>query len=175
MSGGCAIIGCTPICFPWGYDEEDENCVALKLLMLHQITALREQGIARFNVSMDCGAGLYAAEMLNGLRETDGDLEWICYIPYEEQAIKWIPELRERYFNALESCSKVITVTQHKTIGCEFAAYLAAIQYADTVFAIFDADNPKCEREANIVSVAKENGKMVIVLDPASIGQIMNR
>ncbi len=42
MTKTCDIIGCSPMCFPWGFDEEDEGCAALKLIliirkMLHSI------------------------------------------------------------------------------------------------------------------------------------------
>ena len=101
MTKTCAIIGCSPMCFPWGFDEEDEGCAALKLILINQISRLRSEGCTRFAVSMDCGAGLYATEILHGLKGLEEELETICYVPYEEQATKWTPELRDRYFNAL--------------------------------------------------------------------------
>ena len=62
ISKTCAIFACPPICFPWGYDEEDEGCAAMKLQLLNAITTLRTEGIERFNVVLDPGFGLYAAE-----------------------------------------------------------------------------------------------------------------
>ena len=85
MTKTCAIIGCSPMCFPWGFDEEDESCAALKLILINQISKLRGEGCTRFNISMDCGAGLYVAEILHGLKGSDEELETICYVPYEEQ------------------------------------------------------------------------------------------
>ena len=68
MTKTCAIIGCSPLCFPWGFDEEDEGCAALKLILMNRITRLRSEGCTRFTVSMDCGVGLYVAEILHGLK-----------------------------------------------------------------------------------------------------------
>lgn len=34
----CAILGSTPIDFPWGYDEEDERCHLMKLMLLQGIS-----------------------------------------------------------------------------------------------------------------------------------------
>ena len=45
MTKTCAIIGCSPMCFPWGYDEEDEGCAALKLILINQISRLRGGGL----------------------------------------------------------------------------------------------------------------------------------
>ena len=169
MTKTCAIIGCSPMCFPWGFDEEDEGCAALKLILINQITRMRGEGCTRFTVSMDCGVGLYAAEILHGLKESDDALETICYVPYEEQTTKWMPELRDRYFNALAACTEVVNVAYEKTVGCEFKAYLEAINEANTVIAVYDPENPRCERETAAAAVAEVLNKRVLVLDPKAI------
>ena len=169
MRDCCAIIGCSPMCFPWGFDEEDEGCAALKLMLLNRITKRRNEGCTRFAVSMDCGAGLYAAEILAGLRETDREIEFVCYVPCEEQATKWTPELRDRYFNALAACTEVVNVSYEKTVGCEFKAHLEAISAADTVIAVYDPDDPRCEREATAVAVAEWQSKRLFTIDPKTI------
>lgn len=166
MTKTCAIIGCSPMCFPWGFDEEDEGCVALKLILMNRITALRGEGCTRFAVSMDCGVGLYAAEILHGLKESAGALKTIYYVPYEEQATKWTPELRDRYFNALAACTVVVNVAYEKTVGCEFKAYLEAIKEADAVIAVYDPDDPRCEREAAAAAVAEMLNKQILTLVP---------
>ena len=169
MTKTCAIIGCSPMCFPWGFDEEDGGCAALKLILINQITRLRGEGCTRFAVSMDCGVGLYAAEILHGLKEPHDALETICYVPYEEQATKWTPELRDRYFNALAACTEVVTVAYDKTAGCEFKAHLETMKEADTLIAVFDPDNAHCEREAAVVAVAEMLNKQILTLDPKAI------
>ena len=169
MTKSCAIIGCSPMCFPWGFDEEDECCAALKLILMNRITRLRSEGCTCFHISMVCGVGLYAAEILHGLKASDEGLETICYVPYEEQATKWTPELRDRYFNALADCTEVVNMAYEKTVGCEFKAHLAAIKDADTVTAVYDPDNPRCEREAAAVTVAELLNKQILTLDPKAI------
>lgn len=34
MTKTCSIISCSPMCFPWGFDEEDEGCAVLKLILI---------------------------------------------------------------------------------------------------------------------------------------------
>ena len=169
MTKLCAIIGRTPMTFPWGFDEEDEVCVALKLMLMNRLTGYRSEGCTRFQISMDCGVGLYAAEIIHGLKESDGELEAVCYVPYEEQATKWTPELRDRYFNALAVCTEVVNVAYEKTVGCEFKAHLEAMKEAGTVIAVYDPDNPLCEREAAAAAVADLLNKQVLTLDPKAI------
>lgn len=94
----CAVMGQHPMRFPWGFDEEDDRCQKLKMELAQQIMVLRQRGVTQFLTACDCGVGLYAAEIVNGLRETaDQDLMLFCYTPHEEQATKWAPYLRGIY------------------------------------------------------------------------------
>ena len=132
----CGIIASAPLCFPWGFDEEDEGCVTLKLVLLHKITALRAEGIRSFVVAMDAGLGLYAAEIINALRENDPEMTLRCVVPYEGQATKWPPNLRERYFTELGKCSELAMVSTVETPGCRITALLNVIDAADLVLAV---------------------------------------
>jgi len=80
----CAVIGQPPMRFPWGFDEEDEGCNALKLALAQKIMELRQQSVTRFAVVADCGVGLYAGEIVNALRQSDDDLMLFVVTPYEE-------------------------------------------------------------------------------------------
>ena len=55
------------------------------------------------------------------------------------------------------------------SLGCEFKAHLEDMKEADTVIAVFDPDDPRCEREAAAVAVAKMLNKQVLTLDPKAI------
>ena len=127
------------------------------------------EGCTRFAVSMDCGVGLYAAEILHGLKGSDEELETICFVPYEEQATKWTSELRDRYFNALAGCTEVVNAAYEKTVGCEFKAHLEAMKEADTVIAVYDPEDPCCERGSAAVAVTEVLNKQVLALDPKAI------
>ena len=45
------------------------------------------------------------SDSINVLRDNDPKLMLFCVTPYEEQATKWTPELRERYFDMLIKCT----------------------------------------------------------------------
>ena len=134
----CAIIGQHPMRFPWGFDEEDSGCHNLKLALAQKIMELRQQGVTRFAVVADCGVGLYAGECVNALRLTDPDLMLFVVTPHEEQATKWAPYLRERYFKLLEDCTIMEAASLHKTPTCKYDAYRKIIDYADMVLAAYD-------------------------------------
>ena len=65
----CAVIGQHPLRFPWGFDEEDDGCCRMKLEMAQRIMELRQRGVTEFRVACDLGVGLYAAEIINILRD----------------------------------------------------------------------------------------------------------
>lgn len=136
----CAVLGQTPLSFPWGYDEEAEECRDMKLALAQQIMVLRQSGVTSFYVACDPGIGLYAAEIINVLREKDKDLQLFCVAPHEEQATKWTPQLRERYFAMLGGCTRIKMVALHSTPGAQLTAYKEIIEAADIVLAVCNPD-----------------------------------
>ena len=71
----------------------------------------------------------------------------------------------------MEICRGIIVKSPKcvKTVGGEFKAYLEAIKDADTVIAVYDPDDPCCEREAAAVTVAGMLNRQVITVDPKAI------
>ena len=139
----CAVMGQHPLRFPWGFDEEDDRCRKLKIELAQQIRVLCQEGVSQFLVACDCGVGLYAAEIINGLRAaTDHDLMLICYTPHEEQATKWAPYLRERYFDVLEKCTYISAVCEVGAPDAQLHAYKKIIDLADVVLCVYDTDIP---------------------------------
>ena len=132
----CAVIACPPSCFPWGYDEEDEACAAFKIKLYNQISILRTKGITQFLIAVDSGAGLYAAELIQSMRETDPVISYDCYVPYEEQAAKWAPELRNRYFAVFPDCRNEVIISPVHTVTCELETLIRAVDGADGVIAV---------------------------------------
>ena len=167
----CAIIGQNPMRFPWGFDEEDDRCRKLKMELAQQIMALRQSGVSQFLTACDCGVGLYAAEIVNGLRMTDRDLMLLCYTPHEEQATKWAPYLRERYFTMLEQCTLISAVCEVGAPDAQLHAYKKIIDLADVVLGVYDLESPAvgdAEDRALAYSVDTAH-KSVLMLDPIKL------
>ena len=165
----CAIIGQNPMRFPWGFDEEDDRCQKLKIELAQQIMVLRQRGVSQFLTACDCGVGLYAAAIVNGLRETtDQDLMLFCYTPHEEQATKWAPYLRERYFTMLEKCTLISAVCEVGAPDAQLQAYRKIIDLADVVLAVYDKDtSPTGGAEDSALAYAMDVArKPVLALAP---------
>ena len=165
----CAIIGQSPMCFPWGFDEEDDRCRKLKIELAQQIMVLCQSGVSQFLTACDCGVGLYAAEIVNGLRATtDHDLMLICYTPHEEQATKWAPYLRERYFTMLEKCTLISVVCEAGAPDAQLHTYKKIIDLADVVLAVYDRDTPPTgSAEDSALAYAMDTAnKPILIVDP---------
>lgn len=167
----CAVIGQSPMRYPWGFDEEDSGCRKMKIELAQQIMVLRQGGVSQFLVACDCGVGLYAGEIINGLRSAGSDLMLICYTPHEEQATKWAPYLRERYFDMLEKCTCLSAVCSAGTSGAQLQTYKKIIDLSDVVLYIYDLDGPAMG-DAEDLALAYAVGvahKAVFVLHPTKL------
>ena len=166
----CAVIGQNPMRFPWGFDEEDKFCSKMKTELAQQIMVLRQRGVSQFLTACDCGVGLYAGEIINGLRTTDRDLMLICYTPHEEQATKWVPYLRERYFDMLTACTYLSAVCEAGAPGAQLQAYKKIIDLADVVLCVCDKDTPAASRaEDRALAYVEGQHKPLVLLHPTEL------
>ena len=156
----CAVIGQKTMRFPWGFDEEDDRCRKLKIELAQQITMLRQSGV-----------GLYAAEIVNGLRMTNHGLMLICCTPHEEQSSKWAPYLRERYFDMLINCTCMSAVCEVGAPDAQLRAYQQIIDLADVVLAVYDRDtSPTGSAEDSALAYAVDTAhKLVLAVDPIKL------
>ena len=65
----CCFTGHRPSKLPWGHDERDPRCLALKRSLLREIENLYLQGYRRFISGMAMGCDLYFAEAVLELKE----------------------------------------------------------------------------------------------------------
>ena len=161
----CAILGHNPMRFAWGFDEEAAECHDMKMELAQQIMVLRQQGVTHFSVACDYGVGLYAAEIINALRNDDPELMLFCVTPYEEQATKWTPELRERYFDMLIKCTHMTAVSLHKQPDAQLKAYRTIIRQSDMVLAVYDPASARGDDTDKAISYA-------FVVDQAHTGLV---
>ena len=161
----CAIIGQHPMRFPWGFDEEDSRCCRMKLEMAQRILELSQCGMTEFQVACDPGVGLYAAEIVNALRENSLAVRLACILPHEEQATKWTPQLRERYFNMLAN-AELDCINFHEQPNAQLLAYQRIIRQSTVVLAVYDPDLADGSAEDKAVAYALALGRPVMFLHP---------
>ncbi len=107
----CCFSGHRPAKLPWGGNEADERCLALKCALAAHLEALYAEGYRHFICGMALGCDMYFAEAVTALREVHGDVTLEAAIPCGTQPDRWNRAQRERYNALLDACSKV-TVLQ---------------------------------------------------------------
>ena len=113
--------------------------------------------------------GLYAAELINVLRDNDPELMLFCVTPYEEQATKWTPELRERYFDMLVKCSHMTAVYTHKQPDAQLKAYRTIIRQSDMLLAVYDPASARGDDTDKAVSYARELRCPMLMIHPDTL------
>lgn len=108
----CCFTGHRPEKLPWGTDERDPRCLALKRSMLRELERLYRRGFRHFVSGMARGADLYFAEAALELKEKYPDLTVEGAVPCPSQAERWSEGERLRWRRVLDACD-LETVVQH--------------------------------------------------------------
>lgn len=165
----CAIIGQHPMRFPWGFDEEDTQCRRMKLELAQCIMELHQCGVTEFQVACDPGVGLYAGEIVNITKQNDEAMRLVCVTPFEEQATKWTPQLRERYFNMLAGCTELDCIDFHEQPDAQLLAYQRIIKQSGVVLAVYAPDLADGSAEDRAVAYALVLGRPVMLIHPETL------
>ncbi len=163
----CAFTGHRPMRFCYGYDEEDDRCLHLKLAMAQQVEILIGSGVSLFYSGMALGVDQWGAEIVLDMKRQYPHIRLVAVLPCETQADKWSLAQRERYFNILARCDDVVTLQARYTSQCmqERNRYMA--DHAKYLLAVYDG-SPK-GGTAYTVRYAREQGRQLVVIHPDTL------
>ena len=167
MEMACAFTGHRPVRFSFGYDEEDEKCIRLKLTLAAQINRLIESGVSTFYTGMALGTDQWCAGIVLDMKRQYPNVRLIAGLPCETQASKWSPEQRERYFNTLADCDNVITLNTRYTPECMLERNRYMVDHANYLLAVYDGGNKG--GTAYTVRYAREKQRQIIVIRPDTL------
>ena len=136
----CAFTGHRPRKFPWGYDETDARCVALKKELAAQIAKLVDDGYTDFFSGMAEGADTWAALAVLALKKENPALKLHCVLPCEGQADQWSAPARELYFSILEQADNVVYVSRKYSKGCMLQRNRYLVDHAACLLAIYNGE-----------------------------------
>ena len=135
----CAFTGHRPQSLPFGFNESDERCIALKQTLRAEIIRLIEQkGVTHFISGMALGVDMYAAEIVLGLKSSYEGITLESAIPCESQAEKWTEKQRDRYFEIASKCDKETLIQHHYTSDCMHKRNRYMVDQADFIIAVWD-------------------------------------
>ena len=160
MSIVCACSGHRPEKLPWGYDEADPRCVALKQQMEEVLRQLLEGGCHHFLCGMARGVDLYFAELLLSFRE-EYPLTLEAVVPCPTQSSGWRRDQRQRYDAVLAQCDAVTVLEEEYSPGCMLRRNRYMVDRADMLLTVYDGSSGGT---AATVAYAREKGIGLIPL-----------
>ena len=137
----CGFTGHRPEKLPWGNDEQDQRCQALKLVIAQRVERLADAGAEVFCCGMARGCDLYFAEAVLNLQKQRPKLQLEAWIPCPSQADAWPEEDRIRREKLLDGCGKVYTVEQFYSDGCMLRRNKAMVDQADVLLTVWDGSS----------------------------------
>ena len=133
----CCFSGYRPEKLPWGTNERDPRCAALKTRLRHAIEAAIDEGYRHFICGMARGVDLYCCEILLALRgQFPVTVE--AAIPCLTQADAWPERERERYERLVSACDVETVVQEAYTPGCMQRRNRYMVDHASLLIAVFD-------------------------------------
>lgn len=133
----CAFSGHRPEKLPWGEDETDPRCRALKLLMERELRKLCEEGCLHYYCGMARGTDAYYLEILQRLRQ-EYPLTIEAVIPCPSQSDQWSRSERLRYLRNLGLCDRTTVLEERYTDGCMLRRNRYMVEHADVLLTVFD-------------------------------------
>ncbi len=136
----------TAVCFsghrpeklPWGQDESDPRCLALKNTLSDVLAALYDSGYRHFFCGMAAGADLYAGEAVVALRDEHPDVTLTAVIPFQGQDRRFPRPLKERYVRLAEECDERIVLHGEYTPGCMMERNRYMVDRSSLLVTIYD-------------------------------------
>ena len=109
----CCFTGHRPNSLPFGYDEQNPQCIRMRFLIWNLLNKLiTEKGVTHFISGMALGIDQICAEVVLELKARHPEITLECAFPCETQAVRWSESQRERYYRIAEQCDKE-TMLQH--------------------------------------------------------------
>ena len=162
----CAFTGHRPRKFPWGYNEADTKCVALKQALTREIVKLVEAGYTDFFSGMAEGTDTWASLAVLALKKGNPALKLHCVLPCEGQADGWSALAQELYSSILEQADEVVYVSQEYHDGCMLERNRYLVDHAACLLAVYNGEWRG--GTAMTVRYARKLNRDVHIIDPVS-------
>ena len=130
--------GYRPEKLPWGYDETDPRCAALKERLRQAVTDACEQGYRHFICGMARGVDFYACEAVLLLRRDYPDVTVEAAIPCPSQPEGWPEAERARWQSLVDRCDYETVVQDHYDAGCMQRRNRYMVDHASLLIAVND-------------------------------------
>ncbi|MFI3312562.1 MAG: SLOG family protein [Eubacteriales bacterium] len=157
----CGFTGHRPQRLPWGFDEADPRCVALKTRIAQEVASLATAGVTTFVCGMALGCDFYFAEAVLRLGESRPDIRLIGALPCPQQHRSWDEDSQGRYIHLCSRCYHLEMVSDHYSPHCMNWRNRWIAEQSDYMLTVFDGGGGGT---SNAVGHAQAQGVTVIPL-----------
>lgn len=133
----CAFSGHRPEKLPWGNDETDPRCGALKIQMERELRKLCEAGVRNYIFGMARGADQYFLDVLTALRK-EYPLKITAAVPCREQQKLWPEQEKRRYLVQLGKCDEIRVLENVYSEGCMLRRNRYMVEHAQILMTVYD-------------------------------------
>ncbi len=134
----CAFTGHRSQRLPWGSNETDPRCQALKTLLSAAVAQASGMGCRTFLCGMALGCDTYFAEAVLTYKELEPSVELTAIIPCADQADRWSEKDRRRYEGLLARCDRVQILEPSYSRGCMARRNRAMVDQSQVLISVFD-------------------------------------
>lgn len=157
----CAFTGHRPERLPWGSDETDVRCGALRRRMEQVVTELYAQGCDTFLCGMARGCDTLFAESVLAVQKRHSELRLVAMIPCPSQPDAWPEADRARYSRLLAACSEVRVLEPSYSGGCMLRRNRAMVDAAELLVTVYDGGSGGTEAT---IRYARQKGTQIVPL-----------
>lgn len=159
------FTGHRPNKFSFKNNENNIECVKLKLLLINEIESLYLLGYKVFLTGCAIGVDIWCAEIVLDLKRRFNDIELYCIIPFENQCEKWSIEYKLRYNYIIQNCNKKIILQKEYTNNCYIKRNKFLVDNSSIIIGVYD-ENYDLSGTKNTLKYALSTNKKIIIIDP---------
>lgn len=134
----CTFTGHRPERLPWGENEEDERCLALKFLIAQAVGEAYDDGYREFLCGMARGCDFYFAEAVINLRRAHKSVSLIAMVPCPTQTDGWSEKDKARHALLCNQADAVCVFEPIYSGGCMLRRNRAMVERARRVITVYD-------------------------------------
>ena len=158
----CSFTGHRPAKLPWGGNESDERCIALKKELYCRLEGVYQAGYTHFICGMAIGCDMFFAEAVLKLQEEHPEITLEAAVPCGSQPDRWPRPLRERYNAILDKCSVVKVLQIEHTPDCMQKRNQYMIDRSSLLLSCFDG---RPGGTMSTILYAQRQGLKTIIID----------
>ncbi len=137
----CTIISTGEELLADNKNEYEPLYLRIKAELYMLIGGLCSQGYDSFYCNCEYGIPLWAAEIIGSLKQLRDNIQLYIVTPYEEQAVQWTEEHRDRWFRVHERADSVILAGTQYHPDCYSQADRMMIEKSDLLVICGKEDN----------------------------------